>query len=63
MGDCTYREGNQFIENRITGDRPPYLKKNVDKSRVRTFFYAMPEGMDLINDVKIFIEDLEKNGG
>jgi len=62
MGDCTYREGNRFIDARVVGDRPPYLKKNVDKTRVRTFFYAIPEGEQLINDIKVFIEDLEKNG-
>lgn len=59
MGDCTYREGNKFIDERVTGERPPFVKKDVDKSKIRTFFYAKPEQNELMNDIKVFMEDLE----
>ena len=58
QGDCQYREGNKFIVERVTGARPPYLKKTVDKTKVRTFFHALPEKNNLISDIQKFIKEL-----
>ena len=58
MGDCHYREGNKMIDDRLCGTRPPYLKKTVDKKKVRTFFYAIPEKQELLKDIQQFVEEL-----
>src|ERR1700730_7913510 len=34
IGDCFYREGNKMIRERLLGERPPGLKKTVDRRRV-----------------------------
>src|ERR1700680_4463958 len=31
IGDCYYREGNKLIRERLLGERPPGLKKTVDR--------------------------------
>ncbi len=33
IGDCYYREGNKMIRERLLGERPPGLKKTVDRRR------------------------------
>ncbi len=35
MGDCRYREGNTWLEARLSGLRPPVMKEDIDRARVR----------------------------
>jgi ferredoxin/coenzyme F420-reducing hydrogenase delta subunit len=36
-GDCYYRLGGDWMQQRIDGERDPYLRKRVDRERVRFF--------------------------
>jgi quinol-cytochrome oxidoreductase complex cytochrome b subunit/coenzyme F420-reducing hydrogenase delta subunit/Fe-S-cluster-containing hydrogenase component 2 len=37
-GDCHYRLGNQWMEQRIRGEREPHLRERVDRSRIRVIW-------------------------
>jgi coenzyme F420-reducing hydrogenase delta subunit len=41
-GDCYYRLGDQWIRERVAGERDPYLRKRVDRERVNLSW--LPEG-------------------
>lgn len=40
IGDCFYREGNKMIRERLLGERPPGLKKTVDRRRVMALWLS-----------------------
>src|SRR6185369_14824835 len=43
IGDCYYREGNRMIRERLLGERPPGLKKTVDRRRVIGLWLSKPQ--------------------
>ncbi len=43
MGDCHYRDGNRFLEQRLEGTRMPKLKPSVDKDRVEAYWLSAVE--------------------
>ncbi len=54
-GDCHFREGNVFINERLLGLRPPKLKtRDVDPERIAVFFRGAEEWPELIEDIKAF---------
>lgn len=59
LGDCHYRFGNKWLLARLTGERPPVLKKGVDSSRVRAYWFSSLQTKELINEVRLFQEDLK----
>jgi F420-non-reducing hydrogenase iron-sulfur subunit len=54
LGDCYFREGNKMIRERLLGQRPPGLKKTVDRRRVLGIWLSRVEPQKFINDVKEF---------
>jgi len=38
--DCAYREGSQWLAERLAGTRPPVLPKEVDRGRLRSVWVA-----------------------
>lgn len=54
LGDCYYREGNRMIRERILGDRPPGLKKTVDRRRVIGLWLQRLQPERFISEVKDF---------
>lgn len=58
LGDCYYREGNKMIRERILGDRPPGLKKAVDRRRVIGLWLSRLQPQRFISEVKDFISYL-----
>jgi coenzyme F420-reducing hydrogenase delta subunit len=54
LGDCYYREGNRMIRERILGDRPPGLKKAVDRRRVIGLWLSRIQPERFIGEVKEF---------
>lgn len=60
MGDCQYRFGNQWIEDRISSSRAPILKGTVDRSRVRTWWSASLNMDRLLKEIRRFEEDLRR---
>ncbi len=54
IGDCFYREGNKLLMERLLGERPPGLKKNVDKRRVLGLWLSKLQKSRFIDDTKEF---------
>ncbi len=59
IGDCYYREGNRMIRERLLGDRPPTLKKAVDRRRVLGLWLSKVQPQRLIGAIKEFQVKLE----
>ncbi len=65
LGDCYYREGNRMIRERLLGERPPGLRKTVDRRRVVALWLSRPQAARFISEAKEFIElvsQLDKPG-
>ncbi|MFN8614896.1 MAG: hydrogenase iron-sulfur subunit [Vampirovibrionales bacterium] len=43
IGDCHYREGNKFLQERLLGKRMPKLKPTVDKKRIEAYWLSAVE--------------------
>ena len=43
IGDCHYREGNKFLQERLLGKRMPKLKPAVDKRRIEAYWLSAVE--------------------
>ena len=56
IGDCHFREGNLFCEERFFGTMTPRLKPAVDKDRVRTFYFAAGQHQQFIAALEEFTE-------
>lgn len=56
IGDCHFREGNKWCQERLLGQRPPNIKKTVDKNKVRGYWLAKC-------DYKKFMDKLTKFEG
>lgn len=54
IGDCHYREGNKFLQERLLGKRMPKLKPTVDKNRVQAYWLSALEYDKLIDKVGDF---------
>ena len=55
LGDCYYREGNRMIRDRLLGNRPPGLKKTVDRRRVLALWLARPQKDRFLSEAKEFV--------
>jgi coenzyme F420-reducing hydrogenase delta subunit len=60
LGDCYYREGNKMIRERLLGDRPPGLKKAVDRRRVIGLWLSRLQPERFISEVKAFSDYVSK---
>jgi coenzyme F420-reducing hydrogenase delta subunit len=54
LGDCYFREGNKMIRERLLGDRPPGLKKAVDRRRVIGLWLSRLQPERFIAEVREF---------
>jgi len=52
-GDCYYRLGNHWMEDRLSGDRMPILHKKVDQNRIKVSGAA-------ITDKKLFLTEISE---
>jgi coenzyme F420-reducing hydrogenase delta subunit len=55
--DCPFREGSQWLAERLGGRRLPGLK-HVPEGRLRVRWYAPVETGRLLRDVRAFQDDL-----
>jgi len=62
LGDCYYREGNKMIRERLLGQRPPGLKKTVDRRRVIALWLARPQIARFLAETKEFVGVLKELG-
>ena len=58
IGDCHFREGNKWCQERLLGQRPPNIKKTVDKNKVRGYWLAKCDYKKFLNKLNKFEEDL-----
>lgn len=59
VGDCHYRLGNNWLEDRLLGHRLPILRHAVDKSRIRIFWHSALQTEDLLGKIRAFQEDFK----
>ena len=62
IGDCHFREGNKWCQERLLGQRPPNIKKTVDKNKVRGYWLAKCDYKKFLDKLNKFEEDLNKVG-
>ena len=55
IGDCFYREGNKMIKERLLGERPPGLKKTVDRRRVMALWLSRRQKERFLTEAKEFV--------
>ena len=60
IGDCHFREGNKWCQERLLGQRPPNIKKTVDKNKVRGYWLAKCDYKKFLDKLNKFEEDLCK---
>ena len=58
IGDCHFREGNKWCQERLLGQRPPNIKKTVDKNKVRGYWLAKCDYKKFLDKVSKFEEEL-----
>ena len=58
IGDCHFREGNKWCQERLLGQRPPNIKKTVDKNKVRGYWLAKCDYKKFLDKLNKFEEDL-----
>ncbi|MBX9691269.1 MAG: hydrogenase iron-sulfur subunit [Cyanobacteria bacterium] len=56
IGDCYFREGNKMIRDRLLGDRPPGLKKTVDRRRVMALWLSRLQKSRFLSETENFVE-------
>ena len=59
IGDCYYREGNKMIRERLLGERPPGLKKTVDRRRVLALWLSRPQTGRFLSEAKEFVAQMK----
>jgi coenzyme F420-reducing hydrogenase delta subunit len=57
-GDCHYRLGIQWTEQRLAGERDPYLRKRVPRERIGEFWSGLTHGKQLERELADFQERL-----
>ncbi len=62
-GDCLHRLGNTWMEQRLTGERPPQLRGRVDRDRVRVRWASSTDLSTLRQEIEAFGQDLETLDG
>jgi len=62
VGDCYFRLGNQWVDERLAGGREPHLRTRVDRTRVRTYWASAAETGRLAREVDAFREGLRTPG-
>jgi coenzyme F420-reducing hydrogenase delta subunit/NAD-dependent dihydropyrimidine dehydrogenase PreA subunit len=59
LGDCHYREGNNWLQDRLTGIRRPILKRKIDRSKIRIYWFSAIQTRELLSEIQLFQEDLK----
>lgn len=58
-GDCFYRHGNLWMDERFDGKRQPILRKRADRSRIKVFRAAVTDSKQLHKELAEFEEHLK----
>jgi coenzyme F420-reducing hydrogenase delta subunit len=60
IGDCYFREGNKMIRDRLLGERPPGLKKTVDRRRVIGLWLSAVQTKRFLSELDEFSRELTR---
>jgi coenzyme F420-reducing hydrogenase delta subunit/ferredoxin len=60
-GDCAYRFGNEWTEQRLAGEREPHMRPHVPRNRVRIAWANSGEEADLARSLAAFRAGLVQN--
>lgn len=60
LGDCYYREGNKMIRERLLGERPPGLKRTVDRRRVMALWLQRLQRDRFLSEAQEFVSYVQK---
>lgn len=58
-GDCHYRLGNKWLEERLIGERLPILRQTIDRSLLRVYWHSALQTGDLLAEIKAFQKDIK----
>ncbi|MCK5479583.1 MAG: hydrogenase iron-sulfur subunit, partial [Gammaproteobacteria bacterium] len=58
-GDCHYRLGQQWQEQRMTGERDPYLRSRVPRERIEIYWAGLTRYKNLHRKLSAFHDRLE----
>lgn len=58
-GDCHYRLGQDWHEQRLAGERDPYLRKRVPRERINTYWAGLSRNNNLRKELTAFHERLK----
>jgi coenzyme F420-reducing hydrogenase delta subunit len=58
MGDCYHRLGNQFLLQRLDGERKPKLSRRVVRERIKFLLAAQADQIKLLNELELFYRSL-----
>jgi ferredoxin/coenzyme F420-reducing hydrogenase delta subunit len=59
LGDCHNRLGNQWTEQRLSGERDPYLRERVPRDRIGRFWAGLTHNRRLAKKLAAFQEQLK----
>ncbi len=62
-GDCHYRYGNLWLQERIEGLRKPVLRRMIDKTRIRLIMASEVQGRDFLAEIEFFRVELSERMG
>ncbi|MFV1997616.1 MAG: hydrogenase iron-sulfur subunit [Acidiferrobacterales bacterium] len=59
-GDCYFRHGNTWMEQRIHGQREPYLRARVARERIMIFWAGQPQKKELLQKIQDLRNSLKR---
>ena len=59
LGDCHNRLGNTWMEQRLTGERDPYLRERVPRNRIGRFWAGLTHNRRLAKELAAFQEQIK----
>ena len=58
LGDCSFRFGNDWLDERLLRHRPPILKKSIDRARIRTAWLSAVQRRHFLESLAEFHGEL-----
>lgn len=59
QGDCSYRRGEEWFMGRLSGHRPPVVRKSVDRERLKVAHLSAVEKKEFLDQLRAFSASLE----
>ncbi|MDX8403402.1 MAG: hydrogenase iron-sulfur subunit [Mariprofundaceae bacterium] len=63
MGDCHDRMGNEWLQQRLDGERDPVLRQRVPRDRMQYYWASVIDDKQLIHQINAFRQTLRQQSG